>query len=91
MKDLRKIKFYLGLQIKHLVKGILIYQSSYTEKALKRFYMNKTHPLSTPMVVQSLNMKKNFLRPREDNEELLDPEVPYLSAIGELMYLVNNT
>ncbi|KAL0326547.1 UNVERIFIED_CONTAM: hypothetical protein Sangu_1732700, partial [Sesamum angustifolium] len=25
------------------------------------------------------------------NDEILDPEVPYLSAIGALMYLANNT
>jgi len=32
--------------------------------------MDKTNPLSTSMVVRSLNVKKNPLRPCEDNEEL---------------------
>ena len=36
-------------------------------------------------------MKKDPFRPREDNEELLGPEVPYLSVIGALMYFANNT
>ena len=27
----------------------------------------------------------------ENNEEIIGPEVPYLSAIGALMYLVNYT
>ena len=27
----------------------------------------------------------------EEDEEVLGPEVPYLSAIGALMYLTNNT
>ena len=53
--------------------------------------MNKAHPLNTPMVVRSLDVKKDIFRPREDNEELLGPEVPYFSAIGALMYLANNT
>ena len=43
------------------------------------------------MVVQSLDMKKDPFRPRDDNEEVLGPEFPYLSAIGELMYLANCT
>ena len=53
--------------------------------------MDKAHPIGTPMVVQSLNMKNDPFRPREENEEVLGPEVPYLSAIGALMYLANNT
>ncbi|KAI5413573.1 hypothetical protein KIW84_057951 [Lathyrus oleraceus] len=43
------------------------------------------------MVVRSLDMEKDPFRPRENNEELLGPEVPYLSAIGALMYLANYT
>ena len=42
-------------------------------------------------MVCSLDIKKDLFRPKEDNEELLDPEVPYLSAIGALMYLTNCT
>ncbi|XP_070045524.1 secreted RxLR effector protein 161-like [Nicotiana tomentosiformis] len=59
--------------------------------ALKRFYMDGAHPLSTPMVVRSLDMNKDPFRPQEENEELLGPEVPYLSAVGALMYLTNTT
>ena len=43
------------------------------------------------MVVQSLDVKKNPFRPKEDGEAMLGPEVPYLSAIGALMYLANCT
>ena len=46
MKDFGKTKFYLGMQIKHLIDKILIHQSTYTENVLKRIYMDKTHPLS---------------------------------------------
>ncbi|KAG7583422.1 hypothetical protein ISN44_As08g029370 [Arabidopsis suecica] len=48
-------------------------------------------PLSTPMVVRSLNVESDPFRPPEENEEILGPEVPYLSAIGALMYLANCT
>jgi hypothetical protein len=91
MKDLGKTKFCLGLQIEHFQNGILIHQSTYTEKVLKHFYMEKAHPLSTPMIVRSLDVKKDHFRPREDDEEILGPEVSYLSAIGALMYLANCT
>ncbi|XP_059654912.1 secreted RxLR effector protein 161-like [Cornus florida] len=77
------------MQIEHLASGILVYQSTYTEKILKRFYMDKAHPLSSTMVVRSLDIKRDPFHPREDDETLLGPEVLYLSAIGALMYLAN--
>ncbi|CAH9090012.1 unnamed protein product [Cuscuta epithymum] len=91
MKDLGRTKFCLGIQIEHLRNGIFIHQSNYTEKLLKRFYMDKAHPLNSPMVVRSLNVHDDPFRPCEDDEEILGPEIPYLSAIGALMYLANNT
>ena len=91
MKDLGKTKLCLGLQIEHLTNGIIVHQSAYTEKVLKRFYMDEAHPLSTPMVVRLLYANKDPFRSQEKNEEILGPEVPYLSAIGALMYLANTT
>jgi Reverse transcriptase (RNA-dependent DNA polymerase) len=90
MKDLGITKLCLGLQIEHLHNGIFVHQSNYIQKMLKRFNMDKTHPLSTSMVVRSLDVKKDPYRPR-DNEKALGPEVPYLSTIRALMYLANNT
>jgi hypothetical protein len=91
MKNLSKTKFCLGLQIEHISNEILIHQSAYTEKVLKHFYMDKTHPLSSPMVVRSLDVKKDPFCPKEDDEETLGHEVPYLTTIGALMYLTNCT
>ncbi|KAL5562762.1 hypothetical protein UlMin_032509 [Ulmus minor] len=53
--------------------------------------MDKANPLSTPMVVRTLNVEKDPFRPCEDNEDIVGPKVPYLSAIGTLMYLANCT
>ena len=53
--------------------------------------MDKAHPLSSPMVVTSLDVKKDHFHPKEDDEETFGPKVPYLSAIGALMYLMNCT
>ncbi|KAL8095736.1 hypothetical protein AgCh_036931 [Apium graveolens] len=91
MKDLGRTNLCLGLQIEHLPNRIFVHQSSYTENILKQFYMDKSHPFNSPMVVRSLDKKKDVFRPKEKNEEILGPEVPYLSAIGALMYLANNT
>ncbi|XP_057246703.1 uncharacterized protein LOC130589458 [Beta vulgaris subsp. vulgaris] len=41
---------------------------------LKRFYLDQAHPLSSPMVVRSLDVDKDPFRPREINEEILGPE-----------------
>ena len=51
--------------------------------------MDKAYSSKTPMVVQFLETNIDTFRPREDGEEILGPEVPYLSAIGALMYLAN--
>ena len=91
MKDLGKTRYCIGLQIEYCLNGVLIHQSLYTEKVLKRFYMDKSHPLSSSMVVKSLEVTKDSFRPKKENEELLGPELPYLSAIGALIYLANYT
>ena len=53
--------------------------------------MDKSHPINSPIVVRSLEVNKNPFRRKEENEELFDPKVPYLNAIGALMYLANCT
>ena len=47
--------------------------------------MDKTHPLSSTMVVRLLDVKNYPFRPCEKCEELIGLEVPYLSVIGALM------
>ena len=91
MKDLGKTKFCLGLQLEHLREGVFVHQSTYTKRVLEKFNMSKCHPLKTPMVIRSLEVDKDPFRPKEEDEGTLGPEVPYLSAIGALMYLANCT
>ncbi|XP_068336634.1 secreted RxLR effector protein 161-like [Pyrus communis] len=43
------------------------------------------------MVVRTLDAKRDPFRPKEDEEEILEPEVPYLSAIVALLYLAQCT
>ena len=70
---------------------IFVHQSNYTEKMLICFNMDKANPLSTPMVVRSLNIETDPFRHCEENEEILSLEFSYLSAIGALMYFSNCT
>ena len=91
MKDLGKTKFFLGIQMEHLASGIFVHQCTYIEKILSRFHMDKTHPLTTLIVIRSLAVDNDPFQPLESGEEVLGPEVPYLSAIGALMYLANCT
>ena len=82
---------FVGLQIEYFPIGVLVHQSAYTKKILKPFYMDKTHPLSSLMIVRSLDVKNDSFRSCENGEELLSPEVQYFSALGTLMYLANCT
>jgi hypothetical protein len=91
MKDLSRTKFCLGLQLEHLQMAILVHQSVYVQKILEKFNMDKAYSVRTPMVVRALEKETDPFRLKEEGEEVLGQEYPYLSAIGVLMYLTNNT
>jgi hypothetical protein len=57
---------------------------------LEKFNIDKTYLVRTPMVVCALEKDIDQFRPKQE-EEVLGPEYPYLSVIGALMYLVNNS
>ncbi|XP_026420306.1 uncharacterized protein LOC113316309 [Papaver somniferum] len=87
MKDLGKTRFCLGLELENRPCGILIDQSAYVHKIFRQFNMDKVHPASTPMIGRSLDVRNDPFRTKEDGEEVLGAEIPYLSAIGALLYL----
>ena len=60
VKVLNKIKLYLSLELEHKANGILVHQLLMLKKVLKSFNMDKAHPLSTPMVVRSLEPQKDL-------------------------------
>jgi hypothetical protein len=66
MKNLGKIKFCLSLQLEHLPIGILIYQSSYVQKILKKFNMDKVYPSKTHMIVRALEKDTDPFWPRQE-------------------------
>jgi hypothetical protein len=91
MKDVGQPNFCLGIQFEYLTDGIFIHQSTYTRKLLKQFNMDKCHPVTTPMEQRSLDPNKDIFKKCTENELTLGPEKPYLSVIGGLMFLGNQT
>lgn len=58
---------------------------------LKRFNIDKVYPLSTPIVIRTLDVQKYpFCLPSE-REIIPGPETLHLSVIIVLMYHTNNT
>jgi hypothetical protein len=53
--------------------------------------MDKAYPQRTLMIVCALEKDKDPFRPKQEGDEVLRAEYPYLSATGVLMYLENNT
>ncbi|GJX27995.1 zinc finger, CCHC-type containing protein [Tanacetum coccineum] len=82
MKDMGEADVILGIKIKHENKGIVITQSHYIEKILKKFNRKDCFPVSTPMdPVEKL--KLNTGKPVDQLE--------YSRAIGCLMYAMTST
>ena len=42
------------------------------------FYMDKSHSLSTPMIMRSLDINDDSVWSQKKNEELLGDEIPYV-------------
>nr|GEY89887.1 zinc finger, CCHC-type [Tanacetum cinerariifolium] len=82
MKDMREADVILGIKIKHENKRILITQSHYIEKIIKKFNREDCSPVSTPMdPVEKLKL----------NTGLPDDQLKYSRAIGCLMYAMIST
>ncbi|GJQ99732.1 zinc finger, CCHC-type containing protein [Tanacetum coccineum] len=82
MKDMGEADVILGIKIKRENKGIVITQSHYIEKILKKFNREDCSPVSTPMdPVEKL--MPNTGKPVDQLE--------YSRAIGCLMYAMTST
>ncbi|GJT77451.1 zinc finger, CCHC-type containing protein [Tanacetum coccineum] len=82
MKDIGEADIILGIKIKHENKGIVITQSHYIEKILKKFNHEDCSLVSTPMdPIEKL--KTNTGKPVD--------QLKYSRAIGCLMYTMTST
>ncbi|KAL4558583.1 hypothetical protein LXL04_036784 [Taraxacum kok-saghyz] len=55
---------------------------------LGEFYIDNSQQLTNPTVVRHFEAEKELFRHCKKYEILLGPEVPYLSAIGAVMYII---
>ena len=82
MKDMGEADVILGIKIKRENKGIVITQSHYIEKILKKFNYESCSPVSTPMDPGE-KLMPNTGKPVDQLE--------YSRAIGSLMYAMIST
>jgi hypothetical protein len=79
MSMMGEMKFFLGFEIKQLSEGTFINQAKYTQDMLKRFKMNDSCGVATPMQTKC-HLASN------PNGKDVDQKV-YRSMIGSLLYL----
>ena len=86
MKDLGIAKQILGMRIiRDKANGTLkLSQSEYVKKVLSGFNMNEAKPVSTPLGSHFKLSKEQSPKTEEERDHM--SKVPYVSAIGSLMY-----
>ncbi|GKA17377.1 zinc finger, CCHC-type containing protein [Tanacetum coccineum] len=82
MKDIGEADIILGIKIKRENKGIVITQSHYIEKILKKFNREDCSPVSTPM---------DPIEKLKPNTEKPIDQLEYSRSIGCLMYAMTST
>ncbi|GJT15348.1 retrovirus-related pol polyprotein from transposon TNT 1-94 [Tanacetum coccineum] len=79
MSMMGELNFFLGLQIKQMEDGIFFNQSKYIKEMLKKFGLEDSKPMKTPM---SLDTKLT----KDEECESVD-STKYRGMIGSLLYL----
>ncbi|GJX39860.1 retrovirus-related pol polyprotein from transposon TNT 1-94 [Tanacetum coccineum] len=79
MSMMGELNFFLGLQIKQLEDGIFFNQSKYIKEMLKKFRLEDSKPMKTPI---STKMKLT----KDEEGESVD-NTKYRGMIGSLLYL----
>jgi hypothetical protein len=79
MSMIGELSYFLGLQVKQSSAGIFISQENHLKEMLKKFQMEDSSTVSTPMVV-GCKMSKYDISPDVDQRT-------YRSMIGSLLYI----
>ncbi|GKA85941.1 retrovirus-related pol polyprotein from transposon TNT 1-94 [Tanacetum coccineum] len=82
MSMMGKMSFFLGLQISQSPRGIFINQTKYSLETLKKYGMDTSDPVDTPMV--------DRIKLDEDLQGKLVDATYYHDMIGSLMYLTSS-
>jgi hypothetical protein len=79
MSMIGELSYFLGLQVKQSSTGIFISQEKYLKEMLKKFHMEDSSTVNTPMVV-GCKPSKDDISPDVDQRT-------YCSMIGSLLYI----
>nr|GEZ85646.1 retrovirus-related Pol polyprotein from transposon TNT 1-94 [Tanacetum cinerariifolium] len=82
MSMMGELNFFLGLQIKQIEDGKFFNQSKYIKEMLKKFGLEDSKPMKTPMSSDTKIMK--------DEECVLVNNTKYRGLIGSLLYLTSS-
>jgi hypothetical protein len=82
MSMIEELSYFLGLQVNQSSAGIFISQEKYLKVMLKKFQMEDSSPVSTPMVV-GCKLSKDDISPYVD-------QMTYRSMIGSLLYITTS-
>ena len=86
MKDLGAARKILGMEIKRdrVQRKLFLCQVGYILKVLKRFGMNASKPVSTPLTSSIRLFELNSTQSEAKKEYMA--RIPYASVVGSLMY-----
>lgn len=89
MADMGPISFYLGLKVEQnsQEKTIKLSQPAYIDKVLTKFYLDKAHPVNTPMKEET-SFKQ---RAEADREASPSERERYQGMTGSLMFSMVET
>lgn len=73
-KDIVGQNYCLGIHIKILLRGIFIHQSTYTQKVLAQFNMDKSYSVTTPIYLRSLDPANDIFHKKNIQNYLLSPK-----------------
>jgi hypothetical protein len=89
MKDMGQIKYCLGIEFNVKKNKVTMSQKKYVDDLLKRFGMENSKEVSTPMDPNVKLSKEMCPKTEKEKEEMT--RCPYQNLIGSLMYLSVST
>ncbi len=82
MRNLGRLRWFLGMEIKYSDSGITVTQVQYINNILQTYGMNAAKTTTTPMEVNT-----TLIANADDNDRRFMADKPYRELVGSLLYL----